>query len=180
MSIGWKHHTTTDISNSWSLHIKMFTHRQDSWTQRKKASYRFMFLLSQEIEMKCKQSYGGFRFQSFCIGWHLLTLVFCVATCMACTNIHNKQSWCERLASADVDRCIALKSECSIIWHLSTKEIQLWQKFYSKTKSYYKTFYLNFCFFHTSIHYQKELEAEDHNYFKQFSVILCFKDANSS
>ena len=31
------------------------------------------------------------------------------------TNIHNVQSCCERLALADVDRCTAMKSECTIM-----------------------------------------------------------------
>ena len=41
-----------------------------------------------------------------------------MATRITRTNIHNTQSWCERLASADVGRCTAMKSERTII-HLS-------------------------------------------------------------
>ena len=33
------------------------------------------------------------------------------------TNIHNAQSCCERLASADVDRCTSMKSEFTIMVH---------------------------------------------------------------
>ena len=59
--------------------------------------------------------YGVFRLPSFCIGRLLSTLVFCVTTRVMRTNIHNAQSCCERLASADVDRCTAMKSECTIM-----------------------------------------------------------------
>ena len=37
-----------------------------------------------------------------------------MATRITRTNIHNTQSWCERLASADVGRCTATKSERTI------------------------------------------------------------------
>ena len=55
--------------------------------------------------------------QIFGNGWRLSTLVFCVVTYIMHTNIHNAQSWCERLASADVDQCTAMKSECTITVH---------------------------------------------------------------
>ena len=42
-------------------------------------------------------------------------LVFCVATRIMHTNIRNAQS-CERLASADIDRCTAMKFECTRSW----------------------------------------------------------------
>ena len=42
-------------------------------------------------------------------------LVFCVAAHVTSTNIRNAQSCCERLASADVDQCTAMKSEWTII-----------------------------------------------------------------
>ena len=74
---------------------------------------------------------------SLCIGrqWSLNAPLWCVQTsivlhrptsvdasllwdypCYA-QNIHNVQSCCERLASADVDRCTAMKSECTIGAH---------------------------------------------------------------
>ena len=40
--------------------------------------------------------------------------IFCVATRVMRTYIHNAQSCCERLALADVDRCTAMKSERTI------------------------------------------------------------------
>ena len=59
-------------------------------------------------------NYGVFRLSLFCISQRLPTLVFCVASCVVGTNIRNAQSCCERLASADIDRCTAMKSECTI------------------------------------------------------------------
>ena len=59
--------------------------------------------------------YGAFRLPSFCIGRRLSTLVFCGTTRVMRTNIHNAQTCCERQASADVDRCTAMKSECTIM-----------------------------------------------------------------
>ena len=61
-----------------------------------------------------EETYGAFRLSSFCIGRRLSTLVFCGTTRVMRTNIHKVQSCCERLASADVDRCTAMKSECTI------------------------------------------------------------------
>ena len=40
-------------------------------------------------------------------------LVFCVAPRVVLTNNCNTRTCCERLASADVDRCTATKSECA-------------------------------------------------------------------
>ena len=60
------------------------------------------------------ETYGAFRLLSLCIGRHLPTVVFCVATHVTRTNIRNAQSCCERLASADIDRCSAMKSEWTI------------------------------------------------------------------
>ena len=62
--------------------------------------------------------YCTFKCPSFCIGWRLLMLVFCLATWVTCTNIHNSHSSCERLASADVDWCTAMKSEHLILVQL--------------------------------------------------------------
>ena len=59
-------------------------------------------------------SYGAFRLLSLCIGRRLPMLAFCVATNVTRTNIRNAQSCCERLASADVERCSAMKSEWTI------------------------------------------------------------------
>ena len=67
--------------------------------------------------------YGVFRLLSFCIGQRLPTLVFCVATHVMRKYIRNAQSCCERLASADVDRCTAMKSECTIRLHLKWRNI---------------------------------------------------------
>ena len=41
------------------------------------------------------------------------------------TNIRNMQSWCERLASTDVNRCTAMKSECTITYRLITAYLLL-------------------------------------------------------
>ena len=60
---------------------------------------------------------GTFRLPSFCIGRRLLTLVFCGTTRVMRTNICNAQSFCEQLASADVDRCTSVKSEFTIMVH---------------------------------------------------------------
>ena len=60
---------------------------------------------------------GAFRLPSFYICRRLstLSLVFCVTTSVTRTDIRNAQSCCERLASADVDRCTAMKSEQTIM-----------------------------------------------------------------
>ena len=47
-----------------------------------------------------------------------------MATCLACTNIRNAQSCCERLTLADVNRYKAIKSECTIYTHWTC-----WRKF---------------------------------------------------
>ena len=60
--------------------------------------------------------YGAFRLPSFCIGRRLSTLVSCGTTRVMRTNIHNAQSCCEWLASADVNRCTSMKSEFTIIY----------------------------------------------------------------
>ena len=60
---------------------------------------------------------GAFRLPSFCIGRRLSTLVFCGTTRVMRKNIRNTQSCCERLASADVDRCTSVKSEFTIMVH---------------------------------------------------------------
>ena len=69
------------------------------------------------LVLKWRNINGAFRLPSFCIGRRLSTLVFCGTTRVMRTNIHNAQSCCERLASADVDRCTAMKSECTIMVH---------------------------------------------------------------
>ena len=51
-------------------------------------------------------------FLSFCIGQRLPTLVYCIDTSVAPTNIHNAQSYGESLASTD--QCTVMKSECTI------------------------------------------------------------------
>ena len=56
-------------------------------------------------------TYGAFRLLSLCIDRRLPTLVFHVATPITRKNVRNAQSCCERLASADVDRGTAMKSE---------------------------------------------------------------------
>lgn len=55
--------------------------------------------------------HGVFRFLSFCIGRCLPTLVFCMATHVVRINTHDTQSHCERQALADINRCIAMKSD---------------------------------------------------------------------
>ena len=45
---------------------------------------------------------------------HRPTLVFCMATHVTRTNIHNVQNCCERLASTDVNQCTVMKSECTL------------------------------------------------------------------
>ena len=62
-----------------------------------------------------KENNSALRLPSFCIGRRLSMLVFCVTARLTCTNIRNAQSCCERLAAADVDRCTAMKSECTIM-----------------------------------------------------------------
>ena len=49
---------------------------------------------------------------------HRPMLVFGMATHVMPTNIHNAANCCERLALEDVDRCTAMKSECTIILHM--------------------------------------------------------------
>ena len=78
--------------------------------------------MSQVIGLDGLYSVCGFRLPSFYFGGLLLMLVFCVATCVAPTNIRNKQS-CERLALADVGRCRAMKSQCTIRPFLQTVPI---------------------------------------------------------
>ena len=51
-------------------------------------------------------------FLSFCIGQCLPTLVYCIDTSVAPTNIHNAQSYGESLASTD--QCTVMMSECTI------------------------------------------------------------------
>ena len=68
-----------------------------------------------KINSSLSISYGAFRLLSFCmIVWRLLTLVFCVATQVTHTNIHNAQSCCERLALADMDWCTPMKSRVDL------------------------------------------------------------------
>ena len=70
--------------------------------------------LSDVARCNAMNSNGAFRLLSLCIGRRLPTLAFCVATHVTRTNIRNAQSCCKRLASADVDRCSAMKSEWTI------------------------------------------------------------------
>ena len=72
-----------------------------------RSEFTFLDLTVQQIEVR----YGAFRLPSFCIGRCLSTLVFCGTTPVMRTNIRNAQSCCERLASADIDRCTSMKSE---------------------------------------------------------------------
>ena len=77
-------------------------------------SLKYSSCIVQRFWVAFKVLYGAFRLSSFCIGRRLPMLVFCLPIRFVRTNIHNTQSWRDRLALADVDRCTAMKSECTI------------------------------------------------------------------
>ena len=124
----------TSFQYKWRLMVRSYFHRCTSadvfrhrsmspfiaeWCHSEKTCHRWASVGVHRRPMHSDKvwthHYGAFRLPSFCIGRRLSTLVFCGTTRIMRTNIHNAQSCCERLASADVDRCTAMKSECTIM-----------------------------------------------------------------
>ena len=83
------------------------------------ANWRFLTAVLDSVIFSGMRAKSAFRLPWF------QTLIFCMATCAAPTNICNVQSWCKRLASADVDRYTAIKSECTIRQYISRGKINI-------------------------------------------------------
>ena len=129
----WMHHYFMSFQYKWRLMVRSYFHRCTSadifrhrsmspfiaeWCHSDKTWHRWASVGIHRRPMHSDEvwthHYGAFRLPSFCNGRRLSTLVFCGTTRVMRTNIHNAHC-CERLASADVDRCTVMKSECTIM-----------------------------------------------------------------